>query len=126
MPKYDNNPRAVCLFDDVRRFIQLIDAEFPYFLYFLELAPVFGQVFLWTTCLLPLTQVEEHEDKVIIGTDPIALVNLLIEKIRDIEIFCEKILDNSTNIIENVLRVQPADVAMYVADFFLDQGSLLQ
>jgi hypothetical protein len=113
-PKYDNDPRALYLLDDVRRYIQLIDAEFPYFLYFLELAPELEQTFLWTTCLLPVTYVEQRENEVLIGLDPVDLVILLVDRIRAIEIFCEQILDDSTSIIEDILKMQSEEVAVQV------------
>jgi hypothetical protein len=113
-PKYDNDPKAIYLLDDVRRYIQLVDAEFPYFLYFLELAPELEQTFLWTTCLLPVTHVEQHENKVLIGLDSVALVILLVERIHAIEMFCEQILDESTSIIDSILKVQSEEVAVQV------------
>ena len=113
-PKYDDDPREIYLLDDVRRYVQLLDAEFPYFLYFLDLAPELGQTFLWTTCLLPVTHIEQHENKVLIGLDPVALVILLVDRIRAIEMFCEQILDDSTLIIEDILKTQSEEVAVHV------------
>ena len=95
----------------MRRFIQLVDVEFPYFLYFLDLDPQLGQTFLWTACLLPLISVEQQSSKVTTGVDFIALVHLLVKRMQAIEEFCDQILDDSTPIIISILKTQPEQVA---------------
>lgn len=116
-PKYDKDPRESFQIDEIRRFIQLLDREFLYFFYFLDLDPRINQVFLWVACLLPSTSIEQHDKQVGIAIEPMTLALLLVKRIQAIEAFCEQILDDSTPIIEGLLKTQPELVAAYIADF---------
>lgn len=110
-PKYDEDPREYFEIDEIRTFVQRLDAEFAYFMYFLQIDSVICAHISWITCLLQYTRKDTGGKQWTIEIDPLQFAILLADRILSIKKFCEDILDDEMPIINSILQSTPREIA---------------
>lgn len=111
--RFDKDPRPNHVIDEVRRYTQLIDQRYPYFLYFLPERPEFQQVYSWLASLATPTSPIAANAKGI-SVDPAAFATLAVARIHAIRSFCERILDDPADTEEGILAALPKQIAAEV------------
>jgi len=110
-PKYDHDPRPNYIIEEIRSFIQSLDSALPFFLYFLWPEPKGGQMVFWLACLSQPISRKLFGIKRGYGLNSREVAPLLVVRIKAVEAFCEKIIDDSTPVIQKLLRSVPKEVS---------------
>jgi hypothetical protein len=101
-PSYADDPRPDHTIPAIRQFIRALDAQMPYFLYFLVDNPAFRHMQFYLFCLVD----RENENEQTVSAQ--AFVDLLERKSKDIRQFCYRIADHPDDILEALLISLPS------------------
>jgi hypothetical protein len=113
--RFDKDPRPNHTIPEIRRFIQQIDHQHPYFCYFLLILPGTAETYSWFMSLLtPLHAAGIEESKQ--AVDPVKLVDIVTARIRAVRELCTRIFDDPTETEEQIFAFLPSHIAVAVRE----------
>jgi hypothetical protein len=124
--RFDKDPRPNFIIPAVRKYVQLIDNNYPYFMYFLPESSKFQQISFWILSLAaPTDPSPNNVDGIMVN--PGELLELVLARIQSIQDFCDRILDDSSDIVNAIyvsLRQQlPSELMAEFDAAFTASGS---
>lgn len=101
-PTYNDDPRPNYAIPEIRKFVQALDASFPFLPYFLFPEPATSHILFYLQCLI------EFDSRYSFSSQE--LIAMAQKKMSEVKRFCDKIADEPHSVAERIILNMPPEI----------------